>query len=405
MAEPHPARYDRRSDLGSLADSRALAILPVVLVCLLLPIAARLTYPLWEGASEIAKYRLLARVAGLFVLAGCYPIILIIIRLGITGTTVSQHRMLLTLYPSFTMTWQVLSAIDGVCLVAWPERFALPSFAADVGVSFACVLAFPFLLHHQSWWIGFDPRPLLEAKGALGDAGATTPLRTPLDTLDYRVLQLVAASGSDVARIMVNDMGIGARDLGLRLQKLCALGYLNIISERHGPQLTLTTLATDTLALPVSLFTWQTRDAELLHELASARLALEDRQAQKVVVACARCCERMLRGLLSRVEPPVRQVNGKEVSKATLGELVGACRQWKLIGRFEDNIFSALNERRKKIHALTDEKPIDDHDAFVLYTLTEIAARSVLGREQEAALAAQAARSPDEAPADKALPA
>lgn len=401
MAATHPARDVRRSDLGSLADSRALAILPVVITCLLLPVVARLAYPLWAEAGEIAQFRLLARVAGLFVLAGCYPTILLIIRLGITSTTVSQHRMLLTLYPSFTMTWQVLAALDGVCLVAWPERFALPSFAADIGVSVASVVAFPFLLHHQSWWIGFDPRPLLEAKGALGDAGAATPLRTPLDTLDYRVLQLVAASGSDVARIMVNDMGIGARDLGLRLQKLCALGYLNIISERHGPQLTLTTLATDTLALPVSLFTWQTRDAELLHELASARLALEERQAQKVVVACARCCERMLRGLLSSVDPPVRQVGGKDVSKATLGELVGACRQFKLIGRFEDNIFSALNERRKKIHALTDEKPIDDHDAFVLYTLTEIAARSILVREENGG----PVKSSEEAPAEKALPA
>lgn len=105
-------------------------------------------------------------------------------------------------------------------------------------------------------------------------------------------------------------------------------------------------------------------------------------------------------GLLSSVDPPEKQVGGKEVSKATLGELVGACRQHKRIGRFEDNIFSALNERRKKIHALTDEKPIDDHYAFVLYTLTEIAARSVLGREQEAK-----AGSPEDAPADKALPA
>lgn len=398
MAEPHNPRDVRRFDLGALADSRALAILPIVVACLFLPIAARFAHPHWSGASDIAKLRLLARVAGLFILAGCYPIILIIIRLGITGTTVSQHRMLLTLYPSFTMTWQVLAALDGVCLVAWPERFAMPSFAADFGLTVASVLAFPFLLHHQAWWIGFDPRPLLEAKGALGGAGAATPLRTPLDTLDYRVLQLVAASGSDVARVMVNDMGIGARDLSLRLQKLCALGYLNIINERHGPQLTLTTLATDTLALPVSLFTWETRDAELLHELASARLALEDRQAQKVVVACARCCERMLRGLLSMVEPPVKQINGKDVSKATLGELVGACRQQKLIGRFEDNIFSALNERRKKIHALTDEKPIDDHDAFVLYTLTEIAARSVLGRGQElAAKSAAAAAAAEEA--------
>ena len=150
-------------------------------------------------------------------------------------------------------------------------------------------------------------------------------------------------------------------------------------------------LGTDTLALPVSLYTWQTHDLELLQELASARLALEERQPQNVVVACARCCERLLRGLLAAHEPPVTSVGGKDVGRATLGELVGACRQHRLIGRFEDNIFSALNERRKKIHALQDERPIDDHDAFILYTLTEIAARALLSQPPRAAVQPPAA--------------
>jgi hypothetical protein len=184
---------------------------------------------------------------------------------------------------------------------------------------------------------------------------------------------------------MINDMGIGYRDLMLRLQKLVALGYLHLIDEMHGPQVVLTTLGTDTLALPISLFTWDTGDRELLSELANARLALEGREPQKVVVACARSCERMLRGLLSTVEPKVTHIGPKELSKATLGELVGACRQYKLIGRFEDAIFSAINERRKKIHALEGEAPINDQDAFVLYTLTEIAARDGLARRGQGA--------------------
>ncbi|WP_147332881.1 hypothetical protein [Archangium gephyra] len=365
-------------ELGALRDKRAAVILAVVALGVATPLVARLTFPGWVGASALAQVRLLVRLGGLFVLAGAYPAVLVLVRLGITDVSVYQHRALLRLYPVFCNFFQVLVAFDGFLLVVWPERFALPSFWADLLLSVAGVGLLPAVLHHQSWLAGFDPQMVLSARSALGEARPLPSTRTPLDTLDYRVLQLVAQSGSDVAAVMINDMAIGTRDLSLRLRKLVALGYLDVVDEQHGPQLTLTSLGTDTLALPVSLFTWQTNDLELLQELALARLALEERQAQKVVVACARCCERLLRGLLAAHEPPVTSVGNKDVGRATLGELVGACRQYRLIGRFEDNIFSALNERRKKIHALQDERPIDDQDAFILYTLTEIAARALL---------------------------
>lgn len=365
-------------DLGSLRDKRAAAILTVVALGVSTPLVARLTFPGWVEASSLAQVRLLTRLAGLFVLAGAYPAVLVLVRLGITDVSVYQHRALLRLYPVFCNVFQVLVALDGFLLVVWPERFALPAFWADLLLSVVSVGLIPAVLHHQSWLAGFDPQVVLSARGALDGAGPLLSTRTPLDTLDYRVLQLVAQSGSDVSTVMINDMAIGVRDLNLRLRKLVALGYLDVVDEHHGPQLTLTSMGTDTLALPVSLFTWQTHDLELLQELASARLALEERQAQKVVVACARCCERMLRGLLAAHEPPITTAGGKDVGRATLGDLVGACRQHGLIGRFEDNIFSALNERRKKIHALQDERPIDDQDAFILYTLTEIAARALL---------------------------
>jgi len=305
--------------------------------------------------------------------------------------SVYQHRALLRLYPVFCNVFQVLVALDGFLLVVWPERFALPSFWADLLLSVSGVGLLPAVLHHQGWLAGFDPHTVLSARGALEEAGPLLSSRTPLDTLDYRVLQLVAQSGSDVSAVMINDMAIGVRDLNLRLRKLVALGYLDVVDEQHGPQLTLTSLGTDTLALPVSLFTWRTNDLELLQELASARLALEERQPQKVVVAGARCCERLLRGLLAAHVPPITSAGGKDVSRATLGDLVGACRHHGLIGRFEDNIFSALNERRKKIHALQDERPIDDQDAFILYTLTEIAARALLSQRPQAEAAPLAA--------------
>jgi hypothetical protein len=276
-----------------------------------------------------------------------------------------------------TTTWQCLVAIDGFLLVAWPEKFALPIFVMDLGLSIFSAVSLPFILHHKAWFYGFDPQKLLDARTSLQHSpiGAAP---TPIDTLDYRVLQLLARSGSDVANVMINDIGVGDRDLMLRLAKLTALGYVELVSEMHGSQVVLTTQATDTLALPISLFVWNTDDKETLAELAAARMSLEGREPQKVVVACARLCETMLKKLIATVEPKVTHVGGKELVKATLGELVQAARQNKLIGKFEDSLFSAINERRKKIHAREGEAPIDDSDAFALYTLTEMVAREVL---------------------------
>ncbi|MDC3953258.1 hypothetical protein [Polyangium jinanense] len=47
-------------------------------------------------------------------------------------------------------------------------------------------------------------------------------------------------------------------------------------------------------------------------------------------------------------------------------------------------MFGAINERRKKTHTRDNETPIDDQDAFVIYALTEIVAREVLRRGEEA---------------------
>lgn len=380
MAEPRIDSPASRLDLDALRDRRALLVLPVIVFGSALPFVARAADALWAGATPIAEVRLYVRLAMCFLLLGCYPAILFMVRLGLTDVTASQHRALLRVYPTLTTGWQSLVALDGFVLVAAPRHVALPSFALDVVLSIASAALIPFVMHHQTFFYGFDADALRRARGMLDSAPELAHARAPLDTLDYRVLQLVAKSGSDVANVMINDMGIGHRDLMLRLGKLVALGYLNVVEEMHGPQVVLTTLATDTLALPVSLFTWDTDDRELLAELAAARLALESREPQKVVVACARTCERLLRGGLALVEPKVTHVGNKELAKATLGELVGACRQHKIIGRFQDGIFSAINERRKKIHALEGEAPIDDQDAFVLYTLTEIVARDLLTR-------------------------
>jgi hypothetical protein len=303
-----------------------------------------------------------------------------VVRVGIGSITVEQHRALLRIHPVVYSGCMFLAVIDGFFLVAWPEKVALPSFALDIGISLAAAAAVPFLWGFQFWCYGLDSAPLLRARATLAGADVDATVARPLDTLDYRLLQLIAASGGDPLLVMINDMGIDRRDLMLRLAKLTALRYVDLSDEMHGQKLVLTTAATDALALPVALFAWNTDDGELLRELATARLALADRQPQKVVVACARACERILRGLMLRNVPDVKQIGPKDVVKATLGELVGACRQHRLIGKFEDNVLSAVNERRKKIHALEGEAPIDDQDAFFVYTLTEIAARALVAR-------------------------
>ena len=368
------------ADLAALQDRRFRAMLPVILFAMALPFLARGIEPLWIDASAIAQARFFARLCVVFLLLACFPAVLILIRVGITDVTAGQHRTLLGIYPGLTSTWQSIVAVDGLVLVAWPAKVALPNFVFDVVLSVLSAALIPMVLHYQAWFYGFDADSLRRAREVLGKEAALEEAQRPLDTLDYRVLQLVGKSGGDIATVMINDMGIGHRDLMLRLSKLVALGYLELVEEMHGPQVVLTTLATDTLALPVSLFTWDTDDRETLRQLASARLSLEAREPQRVVVACARLAELMLKRMLARVTPPVTQVGGKDISKATLGELVQACRQAKRIGRFEDSVFGAINERRKKIHAREGEQPIDDQDAFVIYTLTEIVAREVLRR-------------------------
>lgn len=373
-----------RVDFEALGDRRFLAMVPMILFALALPFIARALEPVWIGATDLAKFRMFARFCVSFVLLGCYPAVLTLIRLGIAEVRAGEHRMLLAVYPAMTTTWQCLVAMDGFLLVAWPEKFALPLFIMDLGLSIFSAASMPFILHHKAWFYGFEPKKLLDARAALQNApigGAPTPI----DTLDYRVLQLLARSGSDVANVMINDIGVGHRDLMLRLAKLTALGYVELVSELHGSQVVLTTQATDTLALPISLFVWNTEDKETLAELAAARLSLEAREPQKVVVACARLCEAMLKRLIAKVEPKVTHVGGKEIGKATLGELVQCARQNKKIGKFEDSLFSAINERRKKIHAREGEAAIDDSDAFALYTLTEMVAREVLRSKGEAA--------------------
>jgi hypothetical protein len=305
--------------------------------------------------------------------------VLLLTRIGLSHLPASTHRTCLYLFPTVASMWQLGLAVDFFFLIAIPARVALPSLPADLALSILSAASVPFLWRSEPWWHGFEPAELRGARQALPGAFEADSPRSLIDTLDYRILQLVAASGGNTIAVMVNDAGIDHREMRLRLCKLCALGYIYLVEDMHGARLTLTPFATDTLALPISLFVWENSDPEALRELAAARLALENDQAQKTVVICARCVERLLRIHLERHAPDLTEYGHKPIERITLGELIAACRAAKAFGRFEDNVFSALNERRKKIHAIAGEGAIDNLDGFIMYTLTEIGARVLLG--------------------------
>ncbi len=340
-------RAPGRLDVQAFQDRRAWIILPLIALAFVLPIALGLTVlPGLSGA--LPRARLLIRLGGLFLLVFGYPCALTMIRLGITNISAAEHRFLLGTYPVLAFFWQGLMGLDGMLVIILQAQLGVGPLPLDLALTVGSFALLPVMLHEQAWFYGYDATRLSLASSALDEVDASSSLASPLDTLDYRVLQLVAQAGGDPLRIMINDVGLGYRNLLVRLQKLVALRYLDAIEEMHGPQLVLTTQATDTLALPVALFVWDVEDPSILRELAEARLALESRQPQKVVVDCARLCERFLRGLLARHAPDLTMVGGKSLGKATLGELVGAARQRHLVERFDENILGAINERRKR---------------------------------------------------------
>src|ERR1043165_6757106 len=102
MADPSSGE---RYDFAALREGRAIAVYPVVVFGLALPLLARWLAPMWEDASDIAQGRFLARVAVSFLLLACFPTMLVMIRIGLTDVSASQHRRILSLYPLLCIAW------------------------------------------------------------------------------------------------------------------------------------------------------------------------------------------------------------------------------------------------------------------------------------------------------------
>lgn len=346
-----------RFQLNAFRDQRAVAVLAmIVLGAVLTPLLGILVGGQIEGF--LPRVRFYGRLAGIFMLCGVLPAAMATIRAGITNISAPQHRTSLRAYPLAVTGWQILMTLDGLFLIMLPDLLAIGPLALDAVLTLAAFATPALLWHNQAWFYGFQPRELLSGARDYEEFGMASS-ESPLDTLDYRVLRLVADAGGDPLPIMVNDIGVGYYDLLLRLKKLVVLRYIDALELMHGPQLVLTTKATDMLALPVSLFAWELDEPDLLRGLAEARLALEQGENQKVVVECARLSERILRRSLQRDAPDVTKIGGKTIEKATLGELIQANRNDGRLGRFEENVLAAINERRKKIHAIEELGPIN----------------------------------------------
>src|SRR4051794_30519212 len=173
-----------RVDVAAMRDRRALLMLPVIAGACALPFVTRAAESLWIDGSAIAQWRLFIRLAMTFLLCACYPATLFLVRIGLTDVTASQHRALLRAYPTLTTAWQSLVALDGFVLVAAPRYVSLPNFAFDVALSVASAVLIPFIMHHQTFFFGFDAEVLRRARGMLTKAPELAHARAPLDTLD-----------------------------------------------------------------------------------------------------------------------------------------------------------------------------------------------------------------------------
>ena len=376
---PGTESAERRLDIEALLDIRASGVLLVTLAALSAPVICYFFQSETEALDPIPKVRLLARVAALFLFFGVMNFVAVTTRIGVTTLTAFQHQFALRVHLLGAFLFSLVLALDFALLLALPNRLSIGDLRYDAGLSVLYLVSIPLTFRYQEWFFGFDSRVLKQACRSYQSMDLQSEFQDvqPIDTLDFRVLQLVAAAGGDPLKVMISTTGVGFQEMMHRLRKLCLVGYLEVRSEIHGANISLTVSGTDALALPVALFVWNSDDRELLRDLALARVALEGSQPQQVVVACARISERLLKGTLNRHVPDLEKIGHKPIGSATLGELVGACRQHKLFGKFDDYVFSAINERRKKIHDLQGDGAIDDNDAFLIYTLTEIAARSL----------------------------
>ncbi|MFH0837340.1 MAG: hypothetical protein V1870_04380 [Candidatus Aenigmatarchaeota archaeon] len=200
-----------------------------------------------------------------------------------------------------------------------------------------------------------------------------------IDSIDWDILSAIKKYGGDLETIKNKLKWIEEADLENRINKLYFLNYLKM----DGYDIHLTADALDVLNLPPALFASTINDRHVIKKLAEIQIMLKKEDVNGVIVECSKLLEMLLRNIFTKKFPDKTKIrSGKPVEVATLGDLIGETREYKLITLFEDNILTAINDIRKSVHSKDSKmSSIPLEKAYFAHSLTEIAVRSMCGHD------------------------
>ncbi|MBI5332682.1 MAG: hypothetical protein HZB65_03855 [Candidatus Aenigmarchaeota archaeon] len=200
-----------------------------------------------------------------------------------------------------------------------------------------------------------------------------------IDSVDWDILSAIKKYGGDLETIKNKLKWIEENDLESRINKLYFLNYLKI----DGYDIHLTADALDALNLPAALFASTINDKHIIKKLAEIQIMLKKEDVNGVIVECSKLLETLLKDMFVKKFPDKEKIrSGKPVEAATLGDLIGESREYKLITLFEDNVLTAVNDIRKSVHSKDSKmSSISLEKAYFCHSLTEIAVRSLCSKE------------------------
>lgn len=199
-----------------------------------------------------------------------------------------------------------------------------------------------------------------------------------IDSIDYEILNSIKAYGGVLSKIEKELLKwTDVRDIRRRIAKLGYLGYLDVTKDR----IFITSEGLDVLNLPPVVFASRVEDREVLQKMAEIRAYIRRENTAGVISESSKLLEYVLKQEIkksNRFSQEEFEKKWKPFHKATLGGLIAASREYKIINKFEDNVLSAFNELRKACIHLENGKMRTPkiEEAYFAFTLAEIFIRS-----------------------------
>ena len=199
-----------------------------------------------------------------------------------------------------------------------------------------------------------------------------------IDSVDWDILSAIKKYGGDLETIKNKLKWIEENEIEARINKLYFLNYLKI----DGYDIHLTADALDVLNLPAGLFASTINDKHIIKKLAEIQIMLKKEDVNGVIVECSKLLETLLKDMFVKRFPDKEKMrSGKPVEAATLGDIIGESREYKLITLFEDSVLTAANDIRKSVHSKDSKmSSIPLEKAYFCHLLTEIAVRSLCSK-------------------------